>query len=135
MRKSSIFLVFTLFAALMPVIVWAQDIAKETGNGEFLFFLLKSLGGLSGASGLAASAIVVQIAMKALNTPYFAKYFANGDANRYKIPVLYGLNFIGGLITLKGQGLDLPTILMHSTTSASFQQAFFNTVKQFKDKR
>ena len=92
----------------------AVAVLPDSSNLDFLEFFLKSIGGAKGMSGLALVAIVVQVLMKFVGTPW-----ANGllaGKGEMKLTLVLALTYVGGLTTLMVSGLTFGAAFLHSTS-------------------
>lgn len=87
--------------------------------------LMKSMGGHDGLGFLALVALMIQVSMFSLHSKL------GSFAGKYRLGVLYALSIIGGVITLKLQGLDTFSALTHSNSMAAYQVFLHQIYKQF----
>lgn len=122
-----------LSALLFSTIGLAEiDLSKEV-TPDFLEYLLKSLGGIHGASALGAAGIVVQILIKALDQP-FANRFFSGMNGFGKIALVSALTFTAAPLGLMaGAGLTFSAAMVHSSTLAAFMVFINQLYKQAKE--
>lgn len=106
-----IFLIGSLI--LMPF-GFAEVVVPEVSNVDFLEFFLKSIGGAQGASALAILALLVQVFMKFIGTPW-ANNLLSGKGET-KLMLVLGLTYIGGITTLMVGGLTFGAAFLHSTS-------------------
>jgi hypothetical protein len=88
---------------------------------DFLALLLKSLGGLNGASALAIAGIAVQLLIKLMSTSWLGQWFPKLNGG-LKILIVTGLSLVSGVLALMlpPTSLTLGAALMHSTTMTAF---------------
>ncbi len=116
-----------------------QPVLTDVSNQDFLGDLLQSLGGLNGASALAATAILIKLLLKFLSTPWgqnvLGKAFKD-MAGGWKLTIVTGLSLAGGVIGLMtAGGLSAGAALVHSTTLAAFMVFSNQIYKQFFEKK
>jgi len=110
-----IFLIGTLI--LMPFGFTQELLAPimpDVSNVDFLEFFLKSIGGAQGASALAIVALVVQVLMKFVATPWANRLLVGKGETKLAIVLL--LTYIGGLTALIISGLTFGAAFLHSTS-------------------
>jgi len=127
--RSLILLAVVSVSLIMGCVAYAQEVILPTE--DFLIYLIKSLGGIKGASALAVSAIVVQILVQFLKTELFGQVFkkVTGDI---KLMIVSGLSMVAGIqsLMLVG-GLDLGSAMIHSTTLTALTVLAHQIYKQF----
>jgi hypothetical protein len=105
----------------------------QVTNDQFLQFLIQSLGGLKGAGAMAIGAIIVQVLIMFLKTPFVDQIF-HSFATPMKLLVIMGLSVVSGIISLMISGLSLPAALMHSTT-LGLAMAFVNQLITYYEQK
>lgn len=105
--------------ASLPTDIEASDAVAE---------LLRSIGGLKGASALAIVAVVVQAVMLFFRTKYAS------FAGKWRIVVVTGLTVVAGVLALRVAGVDWIGALLHSSTLAAVQVFGNQFVKQLTEK-
>lgn len=124
-----------LCACIMAIVsvAFAQDAASlptslpaDLETGEALKLLITSLGGLNGASALAAVAVGVQVLMAFFRSP-----LAN-FAGKYRLLIVSALSMVFGVLALKLSGVDWVGALVHSATLTSVMVFGNQVLKQFK---
>lgn len=121
-------ILFLVVAVLFSSQVFAS-VEDVVDTNVFLMELIKSLGGIKGASGLAIAALVTQLIMKALQTPLAAMM------GKYRLLVVALLSLVSGVLALMVSGVTLPMALLHSTTLTAVQVFVHQILKQFAEKK
>ena len=116
--------IFLMFLVFFSGYAFAQDALSEPSLGDWLS-LMKSLGGLKGASSMTVVAISVQLLMMVLRSPM------GGIAGKWRLVLVYLLTMVGGVTSLMLTGVDLMTAIMHANTLAALQVFAHQVVKQF----
>lgn len=124
---------WTLCLVLLPMTVFAQELSQIT-DLEFLQNFLSFVGGLKGAGALASVAAGVQLVMKLIQTPFFAKMLPK-ITSAQKLLMVTGLSVVGGVLALMSTGSTLLQALLHSTTLAALQVFGNQLFKQFVEKK
>lgn len=97
---------------------------------EFLDFLVASFNGIKGASIFGASAIAIQLIVKALDQPFSRHWFGN-KSGLSKLLIISGLTFaVTPLGLISGAGLSFGAAMLHSSTLASFMVFLNQLYKQ-----
>ncbi len=122
-------LCFPLMAFAQEVVQPVVDLATEVPVQDFMAFLIKSMGGMKGASTLAIVGIVLQGLLMLTRTRLLDKYTSGK-----KLLIVYGLSMVAGVVALMSQGLDIQAALIHSNSLAAYQVMFHEVVKKFNDK-
>lgn len=113
--------------AIISFAAIAQDVPAPT-IGE-VQDLLKSIGGLKGASALAIAVVVVQ-ALLLLVRSSFVKLKGS-----IKLLIVTGLTLVSGVLALVVSGLPVSAALLHASTIAAFQVFAHQVLKQFLEKK
>lgn len=118
------FLSFVLLA--FSLIAFGQDVIPPESAGQWEAFLT-AIGGTKGAGIMGIIVALIQILLLILKSPL--GYLAGP----YKLLLVTALTMFLGVTSLKIQGFDWQSALMHSTTLASFQ-VFLNQIwKQLRE--
>ena len=118
-----------LMLLTLPMIAFAQETVGAVSEIDALSFLIQSIGGMKGASTLAIVGTIVQVVMKALQTPLISNW-----AGKWKLLLVAGLNMVGGVVALL---LTQPEIgiwgaLLHSSMLAAISVFGHQVMKQFQ---
>lgn len=125
-----LFLIFLIMAIFAPIIALAQDILVPIiTNEQFLMSLVASVGGAAGLKGLALVAVVVQVLMKFIGTPWAKTLLKNNG--QWKLTIYLILTLAGGVTALMVGGLTIGAAILHSVTLASFGVLGNQLYKQF----
>lgn len=133
--------ILVLSVLLLPVMAFAQEVAQavvapvvdlavEVPVQDLLSFLLKSMGGMKGASTIAIVAVALQGLLLAFRTRLLDKF-----AGKYKLMIVYSLSMIAGIVALMSQGVDIQTALVHSNSMAAYQVFFHQIMKHVSEKK
>ncbi len=113
---------FFLFVAQLD----PSSVPTDLQTGEALELLIKSIGGLKGASALGIAVAITQALMLFFRTP-----LAN-FAGKWRLVVLTGLSLVVCVLALRVAGVDWLTALVHSSTLTTAQVFGNQMFKQFK---
>lgn len=124
-------LLLPLFALTLPLLAFAQDILPPSPSQGELELLVRSLGGDTSMKLMALVALLVQVSMFVLAKTSIADKLAG----KHKIVLVYALNIVAGVLTLRLMGVETVTALVHSNTLASYQVFLHQVWKQFAEKK
>ena len=134
MKKFFAFCLLTLATLFTFNNLYAQVLDTPMESSAFFELLIKSLGGLKGASTLAIVGIVVKLLVAFANSELFGKVFKN-LTGAWKITIILFLSLVGGVVSLMTvNGLEFAAALVHSTTMGSFLVLTNQLYKQFFEK-
>ncbi len=102
------------------ILAFGQEAAVPESAGQWQAFLA-SIGGAQGAGLMGSIVLAIQVLLFILKSPM--GYLAGP----YKLLLVTGLTLFLGVTSLKIQGFDWQSALMHATTLASFQ-VFLNQI-------
>lgn len=115
------------FALLgFSLIAFGQDVLPPESAGQWQAFL-QSIGGTKGVGIMGTIVALIQILLLILKSPLGVV------AGPYKLLLVTTLTLFLGVTSLKIQGFDWQSALMHSTTLASFQVFLNQLWKQLKE--
>ena len=121
-------LLFTIFLLLVATIAFGQ-VAPEVSYDEFIAFLMKSLGGVKGASSMAIAVLVAQVGLKLIQTS------AGELLGKYKLLVVAGLTMLVSIVGMMVTGTELLPALLGSSGIAAVQVFLHQIYKQFFEKK
>lgn len=126
MRSKWLFLTVLLVPAMALAAI--GEVTDPVSVAEFLLFLVKSMGGLGGASATAIGLIVVQVLMK-----FFATTLAD-FAGKWKLRIVTGLNVVAVFLAQVVAGADWKTALMNAAVFNALTVFLNQLVKQESEK-
>ena len=106
-----------------------MEMIPVLSNEQFLSQALVLLGGLKGASALGVTAVVVQLVMKFLATPWADSLPAK--QGQYKLIVFLGCTLVSGILAQLAAGMELLPALFSSSTLAAVMVFANQLYKQF----
>ena len=123
-----------MFLFVISMVAFGQVMEPPMPPSDFFEILIKSLGGIKGASKLAIAGIVVKVLLAFANSQLFGKAFSKVKGSM-KLIIVLALSLVAGVIALMSeQGMDLSTAMMHSTTMSAFLVLVNQLYKQFFEK-
>lgn len=98
---------------------------EEVPVGDLLPAVLQFIGGLKGASALAITAGVIQLALLVFKTSL------TNFAGKYKLLIVLGLSVAGALVGAMAGGMSVGAALVSGSVIAAAQVFIHQIVKQF----
>lgn len=118
-------------ASAPAVDVPAPDI-PQISNNDFFEYLVKSLGGATGATTIVIISILLQVFLKFLSTPMFGEVFKKATG-KVKVSTFLVLSVLANVVGLVANaGLTWQTALLHSTTISLVIAAVVGVWKQYQ---
>lgn len=131
-------IIFTGLVSFMNIAFMALAMPSGSEPMEALTFIqyaMELLGGIKGASGYMAAAIIVEVLIAFLNSKPFDFFFSKLKGS-YKLLIVLALSYISGVVSLVNIGdLSLAQSLVHSTSLSAFLVLANQIYKQFFDKK
>lgn len=124
-----LFMVF-LFSAVVMAVDALPPSALPVSEVDFAKHLFSGLGSAQ-MKGLALIGMIVQTIQLGLRVPFFEKYLGRFAIGKYRLVLVLGLSWIGGVIYLMSTGLEFVPSLLHSNSVAAWQVLFHQGYKQF----
>lgn len=122
---------FTAFLSilLLPFVALAQaSLPTELPVDQALSELLKSIGGMNGASALGIALVATQAVMLFFRTP-----LAN-FAGKWKLLIAAGVSIVIAFLGLLASGIDWKAAILHSFTLGAVNTFLHQLVKQLSEK-
>lgn len=108
---------------------------KEIPSGDFIKYLLASIGGWKGLGAWGLAGLITQLLGAFLMSPLFATLAGLSKPladlmGKHKLRIVCGLSLLSGICLLVATGLDWSAALVHSSTLAAFQVFLHQVWKQ-----
>lgn len=121
---------FFIFAFLFfPLLAFAQAVVVDPPSQADWNAFFIAIGGMKGMGTLGIVAVVVQGLMLGIKSKL-------GEfAGKYQLVLVVFLTMLGGMLALKMQGMDWPSVLTHSATLSAVQVFLHQVYVQFMQKQ